>query len=138
MMATHEASPALTNINPLAGTDRGGRLALWNLRSFKRVHSLATPEAGPVNALAFDAGGRGLVSAASDGFARLHDLSTRAQAEAWQVSCTRVQCDDLALRCSCKLCLLPTPVCVAGRLLPRHRSVHGFSSRRAARVHVGQ
>ena len=70
---------------PSAGSDRGGRLALWNLRAFKRLHSISAPEGWPVACLAFEPGGRWLAAASCDGFVRLHDLASRVQLQAWQV-----------------------------------------------------
>ena len=78
-----------TRVPPPLGTDRGGRLALWNLRVFKRVHSISAPEAWPVTCLAFEPGGRWLAAASSDGFVRLHDLGSRTLLQSFQVRACR-------------------------------------------------
>lgn len=56
-----------------------GKLSLWNMRTFKRVHSFALEGDARTESLAFSRNGRLMLAACSDGAGRLFDTASRAE-----------------------------------------------------------
>ena len=56
-----------------------GRLALWNLRAFKRVAAFSLAGDPALHCLAWARDGRTLLAAGADGCARLLDVASRAE-----------------------------------------------------------
>ena len=57
-----------------------GRLALWNLRAFKRVATFSLSGDPALRCLVWAQEGRQLLAAGADGTARLFDVASRAEA----------------------------------------------------------
>ena len=71
-----------------------GKLSLWNMRTFKRVHSFSLEADVRTESLAFSRDGRLMLAACSDGRARLFDSASRAEVRPPACSATSA---DLAL-----------------------------------------
>ena len=72
-----------------------GKLSLWNMRTFKRVHSFSLEADVRTESLAFSRDGRLMLAACSDGRARLFDSASRAEVRPPACSATSadlVQC----------------------------------------------
>lgn len=68
---------------PAAGA-AAGRLALWNLRAFKRVSTFSLAGDPALGCLAWAADGRRLLAAGADGTARVFDVAARTEARSLQ------------------------------------------------------
>ena len=85
LSATHPASHSHTELCHdadafCAGSPAVGRLALWNLRAFKRVATFSLAGDPALRCLAWAQEGRQLLAAGADGTARLFDVASRAEA----------------------------------------------------------
>ena len=56
-----------------------GKLSLWNMRTFKRVHSFSVEGDPRTESVAFSRDGRLMLTVCSDGRGRLFDAASRAE-----------------------------------------------------------
>jgi WD40 repeat protein len=70
---------------PKGGADGTGRLSLWNMRSFKKVHTFGIPGDPAISSLSFSPDGRLLVAGGVDGAVRLFDAAGKSVVRAHAV-----------------------------------------------------
>ncbi|KAK9842513.1 hypothetical protein WJX81_003570 [Elliptochloris bilobata] len=82
---TEPTFAAATAAQPGASDQAVGRLALWNLRAFKRVATFSLAGEPALRCLDWARDGRTLIAAGTDGTARLLDVASRAEVASWSV-----------------------------------------------------